>query len=218
MSYANCLKNSIIIGQLEVPMKIARLVREQVEKMPIGEPFTAAAFLSLGKRATVYKALGRLAQAGVIMRVTHGIFARAEVSKYGTVPPELLKVVKAKANGASVEVHGAEAARRFGLSTQVPVRPVFYTTGPTKSFIFGGLPVTLRHVSSRKIVSPGTNVGLAVSALWYLGQGQVGPAVFEAIKKRLTHGEYEQLRELSSVMPAWMAESFFSYEEQANHV
>jgi hypothetical protein len=72
--------------------------------------------------------------------------------------------------GGPIEVHGAEAARRFGFSAQMPVRPVYYTTGPSRRIEYSGIPIILKHVSPRKLVAPGTNVGLAISALWYLGE------------------------------------------------
>jgi hypothetical protein len=31
----------------------------------------------------------------------------------------------------------------------------------------------LKHISPKKMVAPGTNVGLAISALWYLGKNEV---------------------------------------------
>jgi hypothetical protein len=198
-------------------VKTVERVRQHIEKMPVGEPFTPVKLLSLGNRAAVYKSLTRLVQSGTIMRVSHGIFVRPEESKYGKVPPTAEKVAALKANGAPIEVHGAEAARRFGLSTQVPVQPVYCTTGPSRRFLLGNLPITLQHVSARKILSPGTNVGLAFSALWYLGKEQVNTSVFEQIRSKLTTQEYKKLKQFASAMPAWMANALGEYERQSNH-
>jgi hypothetical protein len=116
--------------------------------------------------------------------------------------------------GGNVELHGAEAARMFGLSTQMQVQPVYYTTGPSRRIKYGGMYIRLKHISQRKIVDPGTNVGLAISALWYLGKNQVENATFATIQKRLTEAEYMQLKESVSRMPAWMAEGLMRFERE----
>jgi hypothetical protein len=111
----------------------------------------------------------------------------------GIVPPEPFKIAMARAGG-DVQVHGAEAARHFGLSTQMQVQPVYYTTDPSRRIQYGGMPIRLKHISPRKIVAPGTNVGLAISALWYLGKSKVEQATFATIRKRLTDAEYIELK------------------------
>jgi hypothetical protein len=195
-------------------MKTTELIKNHIKAMPIGEPFTPAEFLALGTRTAVDKTLARLVKAGLLMRVTRGVFVRPEENKYGKIPPSPLKIAMAKANGAIVEIHGAEAVRRFGLSTQVQVQPVYYTSGSTRHFKLGKLPVTLKHVSSRKLVAPGTNVGLAISALWYLGKEQMKSNVFEAIKGKLNPSEFEELKQSAPSMPAWMADALWKYERE----
>lgn len=199
-------------------MTTAKLIKNRIEAMPAGEPFTPAELLTLGTRTAVDKTLTRLVKAGLLMKVARGVFVRPEESKYGKVLPSPLKIAMAKAHGAIVEIHGAEAVRRFGLSTQVQVQPVYYTSGSARRFKLGKIPVTLRHVSPRKLVAPGTNVGLAISALWYLGKEQMKPNVFEAIKSRLNPSEFEELKHSASFMPAWMADALWKYEREADRV
>src|SRR5688500_13518882 len=115
-------------------MGTANTIREHIEKLPQGQPFTTSSMVSFGSRAAVDQALSRLAQKGTIVRVTRGVYVRPEVSKYvGKVLPEPLKVVQAMAqeHGEVVQVHGAEAARRMALTTQVPTKSVFLTSGPS---------------------------------------------------------------------------------------
>jgi len=61
--------------------KTAKLIRERIEAMPIGEPFTPTAFLECGTRASVDQTLSRLVKAGSIERVTRGVFVRPEVTQ-----------------------------------------------------------------------------------------------------------------------------------------
>ncbi len=198
-------------------MNTAELIQQKVKKLPAGQPFTPAAFLSIAERSTVDKALARLVYTGFLTKPTRGVFVRPKESKFGIIPPQPFEIAAAKVRGEQVEISGAEAARRFGLSTQVPVRPVFYTTGRSRTFKVGKLPVKLQHVSPRKLVYPGTKIGMAISALWYLGKEQVNHEVFEIIRSKLTAKEYTFLKASAYQMPCWMADALHKYEKSRNN-
>lgn len=192
---------------------VTAAVQTHIENLPRGEPFTTASLLVHGTRAAVDQALSRLARAGVIQRVARGVYVRPEVSRYvGTVPPEPLKIAQAVAHGETVQVHGAEAARRLGLTTQVPTRPVFLTSGASRRFHLGELEVALQHVSPRKLALAGRPAGLALTALWYLGKEHVTTEVLRTVEERLPPEEFSALRAATYAMPAWMVDAFHAYE------
>lgn len=201
-------------------MPTAELIRRRIEEMPVGEPFTPAGLLECGTRASVDQSLSRLVKTGLIERVARGVFVRPEVSRYvGKVMPEPIKVAEtlAKSTGAVVQVHGAEAARRLGLTTQVPVQSVFNTTGPSKRIRFGQMEIRLQHASPRKLMLAGRPAGLALAAMWYLGKGEVSTRTIEKIRSKLPSGEFDALRAATSAMPAWMSDVFFRYEHMTSH-
>jgi len=195
-------------------MSTAKLIRTFIEAHEQGELFTPATLIHLGTRKAVDLELARLVKAGTLLRPARGVYMLPKTNKYvGTVHPEPMEIALAKAR-APIEVHGAEAARLFGLSTQMQVRPVYNTTGSARRIKYGGIPITLRHVSPRKMVAPGTAVGLAFSALWYLGKEHVGPKTFAAIRKHLTGTDYQQFKEHIAMMPAWMSDALLRYERE----
>ncbi len=199
--------------------KTTELIRQRIEGMPIGEPFTPAAFLECGTRASVDQTLSRLVKAGAIERVTRGVFVRPEVSRYvGKVMPEPQKVAETLAKGAIVQVHGAEAARRLELTTQVPVQSIFVTSGPSKRIRVGQMEIHLQHVCQRKLVLAGRPAGLAIAAMWYLGKKEVTPALVDKIRRKLGSGEFEVLKSAIRSMPAWMSDAIFRNERKAVHV
>ena len=190
-------------------MSIAKSIRQWIEALPLGEAFTPVQLLSLGTRWSVDQNLSRLARAGVIVRVARGVYVRPKINRFiGTVlpePAELVRVIAAVWR-QKVQVHGAEAARQLGLSTQVPMQPVFETTGSPRTLKIGQLAVELRHAAPRKFALAGTLAGLAVSALRYLGRQGTTPQVIETIRARLPAEELRVLKERPEVMPAWMVE------------
>jgi len=200
-------------------MSVAESVQRQITKVPLGEPFTNCRFLRLGSRSAVDKALSRLVEGGAIQRIARGVFVRPKQSRFvGNVMPDVSRVIEviAKDHGETIQVHGAEAARRFKLSTQMPTIPVYYTSGPTREIRIGNLKVKLVHTSSgRKLQHAGEKPGLALSALWYLGENNINTEVMRRIEDGLSEEEFEALR--SSRMPAWMSEAFRQYDAGRAH-
>lgn len=196
----------------------AEAVRSAVARTPQGQPFAGRTLAIHGRREAVQRELSRLAQAGKIRRIAHGIFVRPEQSPYvrGEVPPEPLEVARAIAErtGAVVEISGAEAAKRLGLSTQVPMQYIFQTSGPNSEFSVGSRRVRLKHVAPRKLVLAGRPAGIALTALWYLGKREVEPSTFATIERKLSTEEFKVLTEAKTHMPAWMARALDQYEEQ----
>ena len=188
-------------------MSTAKAVRTAIGKLPRGTPFTGARFAKHGTRGAVDRTLSRLAGEGEIQRLAHGVFVRPRTSRFvGTVVPDIHEVVEAiaRSNGETVQIHGAEAARRFRLSTQVPTAPVFHTNASTRTIRVTGITVRMVHTSNRRRLQfAGEATGAALSALWYLGRNNVTPETVATIATALGPAQFEKLR--SADMPAWMA-------------
>lgn len=177
--------------------------------------------MAYGNRAAVDQALARLVKAGILSRPARGVYVRSKKDPFiGDVPPEPMKVAEALAKefGGAVQVHGAEAARRLGFSTQVPAQPIYYTSGPNRRFHLGRVEVTLKHVSPRKLTLAGRMAGVALTALWYLGKDVVTPQTIEHVRARLAPEEFEILRAASHAMPGWMHDAFIAHEERMKRV
>ena len=134
-------------------MSTTEAVRVGIRDLPRGKPFTSAHFLKHGARGSVDRALSRLVREGYIQRVSRGVFVRPRTSRFvGTVLPDVLEVIEAIVcrTGETVQIHGAEAARRLRLSTQVPTAPVFLTSASSRAIRVGNITVKMIHTSSRR--------------------------------------------------------------------
>ena len=188
-------------------MSTAKAIRAHIRKLPKGRPFTTSCFTDHGPRSAVDRALSRIVNEGEIERLSRGVFVRPRQNRsVGTVFPGVAEVVSAiaKANGETIQVHGAEAARRLGLSTQAPVTPVYHTSASSRSIHIANTTVRLIHTSNRRRLQfAGEAAGLALAALWYLGRDNATPGTVTAIRTALGEEEFEKLR--SADVPAWMA-------------
>lgn len=187
-------------------MSVSQSIKQLVSTYKLGEVFSNEVFLHLGARTAVDKALSRLVKSGEIERVAQGVFVRPKKSRFvNTVMPETSKIIEviARQNGETFQIHGAEAARRFKLTTQMPVNLVYYTNGSSRTIKVGNRQVKLIHTSSqKKLQHAGSKVGTAISALWYLGKETVTPAIITKIKNLMSEQEFKQLKEAK--LPAWL--------------
>ncbi len=200
-------------------MSTAGAVRAGVRKLPKGTPFTGESFLKHGSRSAVDRTLSRLAGRGEIQRLARGVFVRPRTSRFvGTVLPDILEVVEAiaRSNGETVQIHGAEAARRFKLSTHVPTAPVFHTSASSRTIRITNITVRMVHTSNRqRLQFAGEAAGDALSALWYLGKNNVTPETVATIESALGPVEFRRL--CSAGMPAWMAKALAGARDRLRH-
>src|SRR3970040_351564 len=109
-------------------------VLKHASQMPEGRPLAAKELLHLGSRAAVDQSLSRLARSGKLLRAGRGVYVKPVESRFGTRAPMSMKVVEelAAKRGETIAPHGAVAANALGLTTQVPTREVYLTSGPTR--------------------------------------------------------------------------------------
>ena len=198
-------------------VNISKTISKKIKGFRRGKPFRSSDFLELGSRAAVDQALWRLVKAGEIKRIKRGVFVKPEKNAYvGEVLPGAEEVAEflARQSGNKIQVSGADAARRFGFTTQVSSRHVFLTDGPSRRWRLGNLEVHLKHVPMRRVALAGRPAGEALSALWHLGRDDVTPEVFEQIEGRLPAGEFAALTSKQDVMPGWMRDALGAYRRE----
>jgi hypothetical protein len=145
------------------------------------------------------------------------LFAQKKNRWLGEVMPDIAQVLKAIAakHGETIQVHGAEAARALHMSTQIPMIPVYYTSGSSRDIVIGELTVRFVHTSdARKLQCAGTRVGLALVALWYLGQQHVDHHVIARVRDALSAQEFSALQTLS--MPLWMKQAIDRFSDPSS--
>ena len=186
---------------------LPRQVMNQAAESPEGALLCPNALLHLGSRAAVDQALSRLARSGQLMRICQGIYARPIQTRFGPRPPAVEKVIASLSAlwGETIVPCGGTAANSLGLTTQTPVKSVYLTSGPNRKLRLGELTVTLRHAPRWQLAAPYRPAGEALRALSWLGPDEV-EAGLDAIGRKLSSEDLEELAALRAVMPSWIAE------------
>jgi hypothetical protein len=178
----------------------------QAARAPEGVPLTAKGLLHLGTRAAVDQTLSRLFRRGKLIRAGRGLYVLPVEGRFGSRPPEPAKVVRAISEqlGERMVSHGAAAANELGLTTQIPLREVYFTSGPARKLTLGKQVVELRHAPPWLLALPGRPAGALIRALAWMGPDLAGKAI-ESIRGRLAEPERAVIVGLRGMLPTWMA-------------
>ena len=186
---------------------LAKQVLEHAAGLPEGTPLVSKELLHLGSRAAVDQVLSRLVQRGTLLRAGRGIYVRPVESRYGTRAPSTVKMVEGLATqrGETIVSHGAAAANALGLTTQVPMRAVYLTSGRSRYLKLGAQMVEFRHAPIWQLILPGRVAGDVVRALAWLGPEKAAEAI-GTLRSKLLPSELEEVAAARARLPTWMAQ------------
>jgi hypothetical protein len=190
---------------------LTKQVLEHATGLPEGTPLVAKELLHLGSRAAVDQVLSRLVRRGVLLRVGCGIYALPVESRFGTRAPSTVKMVEGLASqrGETIVSHGAAAANALGLTTQVPMRAVYLTSGRSRHLTLGAQTIEFRHAPIWQLIFPGLTAGDVVRALAWLGPEKAGEAILK-LRSKLPPSELKKVASARSRLPTWMAQEVSS--------
>jgi hypothetical protein len=176
--------------------------------LPEGAAVFAKGLLHLGNRAAVDQALSRLTGRGQLIRAGRGVYLRPIASRFGPRAPSVEQAVEALATqkGEIIVSNGAAAANALGLTTQVPVRPVYLTSGRSRKMHLGKQVVELRHAPRWQLALAHRPAGEAVRALAWLGPEQA-EAALTTLKRKMPPGAFGELVAAAPQLPTWLAQS-----------
>ena len=185
---------------------IATEILKRIKHLPEGAPIVARALLHLGTRAAVDQALNRLTRAQKLQRIGRGLYVRPVSSRFGTRSPATASVVSklAESTGETIVPTGASAANSLGLTTQVPTREVYLTSGRSRTLHIGSQAVELRHAASWQLLHPTSQAGQAIRALSWAGPQHSAHAIARLAIKLPAH-ERQALLESRPRLPGWLA-------------
>ncbi len=186
---------------------LAKQVLQHATELPEGTPAVAKELLHLGNRAAIDQVLSRLVRRGALLRVGRGIYVLPVENRFGARAPTIVKMVEGLANqsGETIVSHGAAAANALGLTTQVPMRAVYLTSGPNRHLKLGAQMVEFRHAPIWQLIFPRRVAGEVVRALAWLGPEKAAEAI-RKLRVKLPSSELKEVVSARSRLPTWMAQ------------
>ncbi len=186
---------------------LSKRIMKHVRSIPEASPICAGALLHLGNRAAVDQVLSRLARARELARICQGVYMRPVETRFGRRAPSVDKALGALAHlwAETIVPCGGASAYVLGLTTQMPVRSVYLTSGPDRRLRFGNMEVELRHAPRWQLAAPNRRAGEVIRALAWLGPEEVRDGLGR-VAAALSAEEIDELADARATMPHWMAE------------
>jgi hypothetical protein len=151
--------------------------------------------------------LRRLVDARKIRHLGRGLYDYPVTHpKLGALTPTPDDVAQAIARGTGETlVHtGARAANLLRLSTQVPARPVYLTSGTSRTVRVGNTSIQLKHAAPSRLLGGDTIPGLVLRALWHLVPHGIDDDVVAHLQGTLSQADRKSLANLRTQAPGWM--------------
>lgn len=125
-----------------------------------------------------------------------------------TILPSAEEIAKAiaKRDRAKLLPSGSYAQYVLGLSTQLPLRLVYYTDSKSRTVEVGNRTIQFKNTSTKILALKGTISKLVVLALRDIGRGKVTLKGEEKIIELLQKEDIKDLKHDIVLAPQWIAE------------
>ena len=197
----------------------------RIQQLLPGSILFAQDFLSDGSSEAIRQQLTRLVKAGVLKRLSQGIYLiPKKLGSHGLLLPNAEEVASALARRDKTRIipTGEVALSKLGLSTQVPLNYVYLTDGPSRVINIEetegktGYTITFKHASPKNFALRGKISGQVIQALKAIGEKNLTEEVLDKIQSLIMRENMDDLNHDLTVAPAWISklikDSFKSYK------
>ena len=182
-------------------------IAEVLKSFPKGSVLFVDDFLDYGNPESVKKALLRLKEKDILVRLAHGIYLYPKIDKeLGILFPSTEDIAKAIArrDKARILPTGIQALNKLGLSTQVPMKVVYLTDGAARNIKVGKRTIAFKRTSPKILLAKGKISSLVIQALKTIGQNKVDDEIKNKIQGILKKEKKENIMNDAKLAPAWI--------------
>lgn len=186
---------------------IEKQIDRSIKSKPKGSLVLPDDYLSYGTSTAVRKALDRLEDKKVIVRVAQGIYVRPKVSKLiGPLTPSAEEVAEAIAKRDRIRTvpTGSYALNALGLSTQVPMNIVLLTDGSPREIKIGKRTIKFKKTTPKNLLAKGKISRLVIQALKEIGIDKVTEEEEMKILTLLAKEDEKDLKHDIALAPVWI--------------
>lgn len=191
-------------------MSIEDKIMEVIEVEGEGFIFFPNDFIDFGESKSIGKALERLTEKDLILRLARGIYYYPKQDKImglGVLYPSIEEIADsiARRDKARIVPTGIHALNKLGLSTQIPMNFVYLTDGTRRKINLGnGKSIQFRFTSPKNLSFTNKLAMLVTFALKELGQGKITEPQIAQLKLILAKESKEKVMADAALMPAWI--------------
>ncbi len=191
---------------------VVNAIRESVSSAKNGTLFFNNSFPEYDDEY-VGKILSDLVKSGELHHLSRGVYLKTEQTRFGLVYPPVSEIASAIAERDKAQIlpTGATALNLLGLSTQMPMNPVFLTSGSARTITIDGRTITFKRAVPKNFAVKGKIRSLIVQALKYIGENNITEedrlAIGDLIRR---DSDTDNLSEDLQMMPRWIRKFFIN--------
>ena len=164
-------------------------------------------FIDIANYKAVGKALERLVEKRILIRVAHGIYARFNKDPLlGVILPTTEQIAEAIArrDKARIIPTGSYALNALGLSTQIPLNVVYITYSTARIIKLGNRTIQFKKTTPKNLAAKGKISSLAIQALKAIGKDRVTDDELKKIQVLLKEEKAVDLEHDIRLAPEWI--------------
>ena len=189
---------------------VTEKIMKRVRGKGRGWAFTPKDFLDLGTRASIDMALTRLVQANQIRRIGRGLYDYPKLhDKLGELTPDADTIAQAVAtqSGDKLSSSGAQAANRLGISTQVPAKTSYATSGQTRVKKVAGRTIALKRSRAPILDDASPDANAVLQLLAHVGKDKIDNDLIQRLSAQIDDRDFKALTKAQPLMPGWMSDA-----------
>ena len=181
-----------------------------------GKILFASDFSSFGLPKAVNKAMERLTQSGMLIRLAQGIYLYPQIDTrlgLGILYPTVETIAReiAKRDKARIVPTGIYALNALGFSTQIPMNVVFLTDGAARKIRIGNdLGIVFKRTVAKNLSYKNDVLILVVAALKEIGEGKVTSEQLTKIRELILKEKQDDIMTDLQLAPAWIKKLILS--------
>ena len=187
-------------------MTISQIVEKKYKSMKQKSLIFASDF-SLYNQDYIGDILSIYVREGKLVRLANGIYLKTKSTKFGPVYPSPTEIAEAIArrDHAQVLMSGLAAENYFGLSTQIPMKIVFLTSGSARKLNIGNTTIEFKRGVPKNFDFKDKIMATLCLALKSIGNNHVTDAQKETLRNFLNNYTKEHdIKHDLKLMPQWI--------------
>jgi hypothetical protein len=187
-------------------------IKNRIDTFTNDKAFVPSDFADIARASTVKSALERLEKAGYIKRLIRGVYARPRYSDFlkeyiDPTPDEVVSAL-ARNNRWIVVPSGDTALNALGLSTQIPARYEYVSSGPYKTYNYKGFEIRLLHRAGRDFYDDPSfaKVMLIIQGLKALGKDRLDDQTLAILQDAMTPDDALRFYDNTKYGTSWIFE------------
>lgn len=194
---------------------------QKIKSKGKGWVFSAVDFLPELKHWEIRQSFVALENEEIIVRVIPGLYYYPEYSELlkKKVAPDIGQVAKALARKYDWKIfpEGNTALNYLGLSTQVPAKYIYISSGSPRKYKIGNTILEFLHRVPKESTISNENANLVVQAIKSMGKVHATENNFiDALSKRFSYEEWMKIEKASTKVAYWILDIITKAKEAAN--